>query len=367
MSILRGKVAIITGASRGIGRECALGLAKRGCNVVIAAKSAEPQPNLPGTIYSVAEEIEALGVQALPLQVDIRDAEACAAAVETAAAKFGRVDVMLNNASALWWQDIVETPIKKFDLITGINCRGAFAMTQACLPHMAKGGYGRVITMSPPIQSDFRAFGGFTAYNISKMGMTMVAMGAAAEGRKHGITGHSLWPATVVESTAATNFKLGDSSIWRKATILSDCVVKLCEEPDDYTGRQLIDDEYLRERHGFDDADFVQYRFNPDVEPPRLLARPGDATPRRRSPPSLPHSERARAVGSGASARQLQAGRRACGGDRHWQVGPRPAGRREEVSTRTAVLSRVSSTMGDTTRGLKLRARAELRGCGGVG
>merc|ERR1719353_2405539 len=132
---------------------------------------------------------------------------------------------------------------------------------------MAKGGYGRVITMSPPIASDFRAFGGFTAYNISKMGMTMVAMGAAAEGRKHGITGTSLWPATVVESTAATNFKLGDSSIWRKATILADCVVKLCEEPDDYTGQQLIDDEYLRERHGFTDADFVQYRFNPDVEP----------------------------------------------------------------------------------------------------
>ena len=128
------------------------------------------------------------------------------------------------------------------------------------------------VSVSPPISTDLNLFDAKTAYNISKMGMTMVALGAAAEGRKHGVTGNSLWPATVVESLAAINFKLGDSSNWRKATILADCVVKLACESDDFTGNMLIDDEYLRKRHGFTDADLVQYRVNPEVEPPRLLA-----------------------------------------------------------------------------------------------
>ena len=148
---LKGKVAIITGASRGIGRECALALARRGCNIVIAAKSAEPQPTLPGSIYTVAAEVEALGVQSLPFQVDLRDEAAVGRCVEAAVAKWGRVDICVNNASALWWQDIVDTPMKKYDLITSINARGSFAMTQACLPHMLRGGFGRVVTMSPPI------------------------------------------------------------------------------------------------------------------------------------------------------------------------------------------------------------------------
>jgi len=140
------------------------------------------------------------------------------------------------------------------------------------MPHMQRGGFGRVVTMSPPITTELNMFDAKTAYNISKMGMTMVALGAAAEGRKHGITGNSLWPATVVESFAAINFKLGDTSNWRKATILADCVVRLACESDDFSGHMLIDDEYLRKRHGFTDADLVQYRCNPDVEPPRLLA-----------------------------------------------------------------------------------------------
>merc|ERR1719369_552148 len=125
--------------------------------------------------------------------------------------------------------------MNKYDLITQINCRGSFALTSLCLPIMAKGGFGRVICMSPPIQTDHRAFKGFTAYNISKYGMTMVAMGAAAEYVGKGITGHSVWPATVIESSASENLQLGDRSTWRKADILSDAVLGLVSAPDDYT------------------------------------------------------------------------------------------------------------------------------------
>ncbi|KAL1525266.1 hypothetical protein AB1Y20_020131 [Prymnesium parvum] len=269
---LAGRVAIVTGASRGIGRECVLALAREGCHVVLVAKSTAPQPQLPGSLYTVAAEVEALGAQALPFPLDLRDAERCADCVRAAIERWGRVDILVNNASALWWHSIVDTPLKKYDLITSINTRGAFAMTQACLPHMRRQGFGRVVTMSPPVSSDVRLFDAKTAYNISKMGMTMVALGVAAEGRKFGVSANSLWPATVVESFASINFKLGEPSNWRKATILSDCVVKLACEPDDFTGHMLIDDEYLRARHGYTDGDFVKYRVDPNVEPPRLLA-----------------------------------------------------------------------------------------------
>jgi len=137
---------------------------------------------------------------------------------------------------------------------------------------MAKNGFGRVINMSPPISTDFRAYQGYTAYNISKFGMTMVAMGAAAEYQGKGITGHSLWPATVIERQASKNFQLGDRAMWRKADILADCVLGLVSAPDSYTGKQLIDDEYLIAEHGFTADDMAVYRCDPDVEPPRALA-----------------------------------------------------------------------------------------------
>ena len=270
-SSLAGRVALVTGSSRGIGRECVLALARKGCNVVVAAKSTTESPNLPGTIYSVASEASELGVQALPVQVDLRDDAQITRAVETITEKFGRLDILVNNASALWWQDIVDTPIKKFDLINGINARGAFAMTQACLPWMEKNQWGRVITMSPPIVTNAEQYAGKTAYYMSKFGMTMVALGTAAEGRGKGITGNSLWPATIIESLAATNFELGNPSLWRKATILADSVVSICEEGDDFTGQMLIDDVYLRSK-GYTDDDLIQYRMDPNIDPPRILA-----------------------------------------------------------------------------------------------
>jgi len=174
---LAGRVAIVTGSSRGIGRECILGLARAGANVVVAAKSVKEAPNLPGSIGTVAAEAEALGVEALPYQLDLRDPLQAKGVVDAAVEKWGRVDILVNNASALWWQSIEDTPIPKYDLITGINTRGAFAMTQACMPHMVSGGFGRVINMSPPITAAVGAYVNKTAYNISKMGMTMVALG----------------------------------------------------------------------------------------------------------------------------------------------------------------------------------------------
>merc|ERR1711865_682790 len=202
---LTGKVAIVTGATRGIGRETALALAKLGCNVVVAAKTTEPQPTLPGTIHTVAAEVEALGVKGLACRVDLRDIDSIQQCVEDTMAAFGRIDILINNASALWWQDIMDTPIKKYDLITSINARGTFFMTQACLPHMKAGGFGRIVNTSPPIT--LNTMGGHTAYNISKFGMTMVALGVSQE---HGpesasqptLCGPPLWSRATHRSTS---------------------------------------------------------------------------------------------------------------------------------------------------------------------
>lgn len=272
---LTGKVAIVTGSTRGIGKVCALALAKQGCNIVVAAKTTKPEKNLPGTIYSVAEEIEKLGVKALPVKVDLRKYEDIQECVRLTVETFGRIDILINNASALWWQRMEHTPINKYDLITQINTRGSFAMTSLCLPIMEKGGFGRLVNMSPPIQTHFSAYRGFTAYNISKFGMTMSALGAAAEYEGTGITAHSLWPATIIESQASINFDLGDRGQWRKAEILADAVLGLVSAPDTFTGQQLIDDEYLQEHHGLTAEDLAVYRCVPDVEPARLLAAAG--------------------------------------------------------------------------------------------
>ena len=279
---LRGKVAIVTGGSRGVGRETCLALARCGAHVVVAAKTVTPQPTLPGTIHTVASEVEtigaATGARALPFQLDLRDEADCIACVDATVARFGRVDILVNNASALWWHTIAETPTKKFDLIHAINARGAFVMTRECLPHMFRGGYGRVVCMGPPLPTSYRAYAGKTAYYMSKCGMTMVALGAAAEAEGVGggvdFAGNSLWPATIVESLASENFQLGDRRYWRKATILADCVTQLCAPNANggvVTGRALVDDEFLKSV-GASDEDLARYRCDPAFEPPRLLA-----------------------------------------------------------------------------------------------
>jgi len=255
---LKGKVAIITGGTRGIGRECVLGLAKQGCNVVVTGKSVTEKPNLPGTIYSVAKEAEVLGVEALPFRIDVRDGATLEACVKATMRKFGRIDILINNASALWWHKIVSTPMKKYDLINSVNSRGTFMMTRLCLPHMEKGGYGRVITMSPPINPG--TIGTHTAYVISKWGMTLTAMGVAHEYKGKNITGNSLWPATVIESQASINFQLGTPENWRKPSILVDCVLGIIA--DGTNGEMLFDEDYLFGK-GFTMKDMDKYACIP--------------------------------------------------------------------------------------------------------
>jgi citronellol/citronellal dehydrogenase len=264
---LQDRVVFITGASRGIGRAVALACAREGADIVVAAKTeVANNPRLPGTIHEVAREVEQLGRRALPLKLDVRDAEACEAAVAQAIAHFGRLDALINNAGALWWADVAETPIKKFDLVMGVNVRASFALAQAALPQMIKQKYGHIVMMSPPVEPS--ACGHHGAYAVSKFGMTMIAHAIAEEAREHNVTAHALWPATAVESYATINFGLGGPELWRKADILADATVALlAKSPSERPGRAWIDEELLRSEGV---TDFSKYQCVPGVEPPHF-------------------------------------------------------------------------------------------------
>jgi len=262
---VKGRVAIVTGASRGIGRECAIALAALGCNIVVAAKTIEQHPTLPGTIFTVAKECEELGVQALAIQCDVRKEEDIEACVQRTMDNFGRIDILINNASALWWMDIEETPLSKYNLINEVNARGTFLMTQKVLPHMKKANYGRIIMMSPPLSD--KGIGSRTAYHISKFGMTIVALGASEETQGYNITANTLWPNTVVESLASKNFAMGTPEMWRKASILSDSVLAIIDQDESFSGQMLIDEDFLR---SIGVTDFTKYQVVPGCEPPTM-------------------------------------------------------------------------------------------------
>ena len=266
MPALHDRVAVITGASRGIGRALALGLARSGCHIVVAAKSTESSERLPGSIYSVAREVEALGVQALPVQVDVRDAEQIEALAARTQERFGRIDILINNAGALWWQPLLDTPPKRFDLVVGVNARAAFLACRAVLPHMIARRWGHIINMSPPI--DLRIVPGRIAYFISKFGMTLLTHGLAEEVRDWNVGVNSLWPVTIIESQASINWKLGEPAMWRKPDILVDCVLRLVQkEPLEVTGQALLDEDFLR-KEGV--TDFGGYACVPGTEPPHF-------------------------------------------------------------------------------------------------
>src|SRR6476659_9279117 len=240
---LQGQVVIVTGSSRGIGRAIALGLAKAGCNVVIAAKSTESTEKLPGSIFTVAAEVEALGVRALPVQVDLRDADQIEGMAARALERFGRIDLLINNAGALHWAGILDTPPKRFDLVMGVNVRAAFLCCRAVLPAMIRQGGGHVVNMSPPL--DLSILPGRLAYGISKLGMTLLTFGLAEEVRRHNVAVNSLWPATIIESRASINWQLGTPEQWQKPDILVDCVWRLvAKEPAELTGRVLLDEDF---------------------------------------------------------------------------------------------------------------------------
>jgi len=266
MNKLLDRVAIVTGSSRGVGRAVALALAREGCAVVLAAKTVEPHPRLPGTILTVAAEVRATGVPALPIATDVRDPDQVSAMVARAAAEFGRIDILVNNAGAAWWHSLEDTPPKRFDLVVDVNCKGPFFACQAVLPHMRRGGYGHIVNMSPPIAA--RMAEGRIAYMVSKFGMTLITHGLAAELDGANIAVNSLWPVTMVESLATINLGLGQPKDWRKPDVLADATVAIVTtEPRERTGEALLDEDVLRAAGV---TDFDGYACVPGTRPKRI-------------------------------------------------------------------------------------------------
>lgn len=246
------QVAFISGASRGIGYACADRLARSGWDIVVAAKTVDPDPKLPGTIHTAAEALRVHGTEILPVQCNVREEASVQRAATETLERFGRIDAVINNAGALWWRNMDETPLRKFDLVMEVNARGAYAVTEAFLPQMKAQQSGHVITMSPPV--DLEVVPGHIAYMISKFGMTIMACGIAEEFADYNIFGTALWPKTLIESYATINFGMGDASIWRKADILADATYEILMHPKKSNGRALIDEDFLREV-GYEDFD----------------------------------------------------------------------------------------------------------------
>jgi len=259
MNTLSGKTLVITGASRGIGLAIAKRAAADGANIVLLAKTTEPNPKLPGTVYSAAEEIEAAGGQALPVPTDIRDENAVASAVARAVERFGGVDILVNNASAINLTPTPNTPMKRFDLMFGVNVRGTYCCTQACLAELVKsaqaGRNPHVLNMSPPLSMKAHWFERHTAYTMAKYGMSMCTLGHAAEFKRHGIGVNSLWPRTAIATAALQMIPGADTDKCRKPEILSDAAyLILTSDARETTGNFFVDDELLA-RHGITDLE----------------------------------------------------------------------------------------------------------------
>jgi citronellol/citronellal dehydrogenase len=245
---LKDKTLFITGASRGIGLAIALRAAQDGANIVIAAKSDVPNPKLPGTIHSAAKEVEAAGGQALAIKCDIREEDDVQAAVDATVARFGGIDILINNASAIWLRGTADTPMKRFDLMFGVNVRGTFLCSQKCLPHLKRAANPHILTLAPPPNLNPDWFAPHTAYTIAKYGMSFCAMGMAREFAADGIAVNTLWPRTVI-ATAAINMIPGvDPERCRKPEILADAAHAVLTRPSrEQTGKFLLDDEVLAE------------------------------------------------------------------------------------------------------------------------
>ncbi|MGF1467492.1 MAG: SDR family oxidoreductase [Sandaracinaceae bacterium] len=265
MADLSGKTLFITGASRGIGKAIGLRAARDGANVVIAAKTAAPHPKLPGTIYTAAEEMEAAGGQALPVICDIRHEERIQKAVEEALERFGGIDILVNNASAIFLAGTLDTPMKRFDLMHQVNARGTFATSQACLPHLKKADNPHILNISPPLNMEAKWFGPHVAYTMAKYGMSMCVLGMAEELRKDGVAVNALWPRTAIATAAVKNLLGGDQAIQGSRTpdIMADAAHAVLVRPSrEATGRFYIDDEVLAEEGV---TDLSGYAVNPEV------------------------------------------------------------------------------------------------------
>ena len=245
---LSGKTLFVTGASRGIGLAIALRAARDGANIAIAAKTAEPHPKLPGTVYSAAREIEQAGGHALPLVVDVRDEAAVVAAVRECAEHFGGIDICVNNASAINLASIAQIDMRRYDLIQQINTRGTFVASRACLPYLQRAANPHILTLSPPLDLRPKWFAGHLAYSLSKYGMSLCMLGLAEEFRAAGVACNALWPRTTI-ATAAVEFALGGTEMMRrsrKPEIVAEAAYLILNRPSrECTGQFFIDDNVL--------------------------------------------------------------------------------------------------------------------------
>uniref|UniRef100_A0A0K8TN42 Hydroxysteroid dehydrogenase-like protein 2 n=1 Tax=Tabanus bromius TaxID=304241 RepID=A0A0K8TN42_TABBR len=246
---LAGRTIFITGASRGIGKAIALKAAKDGANIVIAAKTGEPHPKLPGTIYTAAKEIEEAGGKALPCIVDVRDEKQVQTAVQAAVQKFGGIDILINNASAISLTPTAQTDMKRYDLMHNINTRGTFLVSKECLPYLSKSNHAHIMNISPPLDMSPHWFSDHVAYTMAKYGMSMCVLGMAREFKGLNIAVNALWPRTAIH-TAAIEMLVGSESqkYSRKPEIMADAAyVVLCREPSTCTGNFFIDEEVLKQ------------------------------------------------------------------------------------------------------------------------
>jgi citronellol/citronellal dehydrogenase len=259
---LQGKTVFITGASRGIGLAIGKACASAGANIVIAAKSAEPHPRLPGTIYTAADEIGAAGGKALPLVCDIRFEDQVEQAVTQTISSFGGIDILVNNASAIFPRGVLDTPMKRFDLMHQVNTRGTYLVSQKCLPHLKRAENPHVLNLSPPLDMAEKWFAPHTAYTMAKFGMSLCVLGMAGEFRDAGVAFNALWPRTAIATAAIANILAGEEGMkmCRTPQILADAALAVFAKPArEFTGNFLIDDTFLFD-HGI--TDFEPYKMD---------------------------------------------------------------------------------------------------------
>ena len=261
MPNLKDKTVFITGASRGIGREIALRFARDGANIVVTGKTADPHPKLKGTIFTTAKEVEALGGRALPLRLDIRDENSVAATVKETVERFGGIDVLVNNASAINISNTLATPAKRYDLMHQVNARGTFVCSQACIPHLMKSRNPHILTLSPPLNLNPKWFKDHVAYTMAKYGMSMCTLGMAAEFAAIGIAVNSLWPRTTIATAAVEAFFPQALASSRKPAIMADAAYEIVTRDSRSTTGNFFIDEVVLRGHGV--TDFEQYAVTP--------------------------------------------------------------------------------------------------------
>ncbi len=265
LSNFKNKTIFITGATRGIGKAIALKFAEEGANIVIAAKTVKPHPKLPGTIFDAAEEVESAGGKALPIRTDIRDENQINDAVQQTINKFGSIDALVNNASAISLTGTLETPMKKFDLMFGINVRGTYAVSQACLPYLLKSNNPHILNIASPINLNPKWFQEYTAYTIAKYGMSMCVIGMSEEFKNDGLAVNALWPKTIIDTAALRLVPGVDSEASRDASIMADAAYSiLSKDSKTCSGNFFLDEEVLVS-DGV--TDFSNYMVNPNKTP----------------------------------------------------------------------------------------------------